>query len=164
MARVNVHSYGQDEQCRYAGWYDDSTLTEDVSEKADWNGNNHVGRCSGLQTSRQRLLRTKAGRWVRYNDARSEFNGPLKIEFVTDDEAREWLLRNDEVDLAEKYFGPVGQERPDLEVMGRQLRRALENYRTEAVRQMNARIVSESAVARWGGFDRGTVHRWRGKY
>lgn len=99
-------------------WFDDASTTEWLVEGKRWDGNNHRGVKSGLQTSRQELLRTKQGRWVVHTDARNEFNGPETYEFLTDDQAREWLMTAEAdggEEVLERYFGePEEESGPDL--------------------------------------------------
>lgn len=112
MARINV--YNTDNltgEKKLAGWFDTSSLVEKIDEATYWDGNNNRGIVSGLQIGNERLLRTKAGRWITRCDARNEFNGDLTYTFLTDERAREWLLRCDYDDIVEKYFDEVEEER-----------------------------------------------------
>lgn len=109
MSRINVRGeFGQ-----LAGWFNDSTLRERIDEARRWNGNNMIGVISGGQVGYEQLLLTSGRRWVRNSDFTHEFIGPDLYEFLTDEQARTWLLRNetDEHDaLVEKYFDAIEAE------------------------------------------------------
>lgn len=111
MTRINV--YDTDEytgEKTLVGWFDPAS-SETFEEGTYWDGNNHRGVISGLQVGSECLYRTKGGRWVRHYDATSEFNGPEFYEFLTDEQARTWLLRASEDEAVEKYFGEVEEEK-----------------------------------------------------
>lgn len=74
-------------------WFDDDAAQAVISEGRNWDGNNWRGACSGLQTSRAALYLTRGGRWIENRDARNEFNGINAYRYLTDDEARDWLVR-----------------------------------------------------------------------
>ncbi|WP_033024029.1 CopG family transcriptional regulator [Streptomyces capuensis] len=88
MTRVNFHD--EDGILR---WFDDEATREDIPEGRNWNGNNWIGACSGLQTNRAYLYLTKGGRWIEHQDARNEFNGANSYRYLTEEEARQWLIR-----------------------------------------------------------------------
>ena len=55
--------------------------------------------------------RTPGGRWVRNSDRSRYHNGADVYQFLTDDEARDWLLRSEDNDEAiERFFGDQGDE------------------------------------------------------
>lgn len=113
MARVNVYDRSSYGTGGLIGWFDDAKLTETVSEDTYWDGNNHRGVMSGLQCGYEQLLRTAQGRWVRYYNGKREFNGPEFHEFLTADEAREWLIKNNDENSEEvlgRYFGEPEEE------------------------------------------------------
>lgn len=120
MTRINVYATGDEAYEREAngrstliGHFDRDGCTDSIQEGQRWDGNNMLGIISGLQLSREVLLRTKQGRWVLHHDARLEFNGPEYYRFMSDDQAKEWLLRADttEAEAAiEKYFGEIEEE------------------------------------------------------
>lgn len=114
MSRINVYTrpddYDMEPHPKLAGWFD-SDKAEWIREDTYWNGNSRLGVISGLECGYEGLYRTANGRWVRYYNARNQFNGPEFYEFLTDEQAREWLLRNSSDDLVEKYFGEVEEER-----------------------------------------------------
>ncbi len=113
MARVNVFSYDEFDGKILAGWFDPDKA-EVAKEGSRWNGNNHVGVLSGIETSvgGEYLYRTAGGRWIRYVNARDYFNGPETYEFLTEDEARTWLIRSeDNDDVLQAHFGELEDER-----------------------------------------------------
>lgn len=127
MTRINVYSRRPDGdedpyfEPQFLGWFDVDKVVEDIREDTYWDGNNHRGVMSKLQCGHERLYRTNKGRWVRYYNARSEFNGPEFYEYLTDEQARDWLLRNNDDEsnaAAARYFGETPEEqgpgRPDL--------------------------------------------------
>lgn len=120
MNRINIYATGDEAYERegngrstLVGHFDRDACTESIEEGQRWDGNNHLGIISGLQLSREVLLRTKKGRWVLHHDGRNEFNGPEYHRFMTDDQARDWLLRADTAEsqeAIEKYFGEIEEE------------------------------------------------------
>lgn len=111
MARVNVYTTDNiTGEKALAGWFDTNSLVERIDEATEWDGHNNRGVISGLQIGNERLLRTKGGRWITRCDARNEFNGDLTYTFLTDEQARDWLLRCQYDDIAEKYFGDIEDE------------------------------------------------------
>lgn len=110
MARINVYYTDGDGTTR-TGWFDTDAATENTSEYKDWNGSNHIGRMSGLQAGYEEIYRTAGGRWVRHYNGRNEYNGPEYYEFITDEQARDWLIRDGDDDIVEKWFGELEPER-----------------------------------------------------
>jgi hypothetical protein len=111
MGRINVYRYATDafEETEHAGWFSEDSATR-YSEATDWNGNNHISRNTGSQWEHEELYRTAQGRWVlgRY----SNWQGTLPShEYVTDDVARQWLMRNDEDGAVKQWFGEIEEER-----------------------------------------------------
>lgn len=112
MARINVYAYDDEGAKTLAGWFDPSKA-DSYLEDSRWNGQNHIGIESGIdhQLGGEWLYRTPGGRWVRNRDAKNFYNGPETYEFVTDDEARDWLLRNSHDEAVTKWFGEIEEER-----------------------------------------------------
>jgi hypothetical protein len=118
MTRINVYTTADDSD--YAaydakpellGWFDTASA-ELFEQDKRWDGSNMVGVITGSQWVDEYLYRTKGGRWVRNRDARRYMNGPDTYEFITDEQARDWLLRSEANDeAAERFFGPVEDER-----------------------------------------------------
>ncbi|MFB7736214.1 hypothetical protein ACFC08_17875 [Streptomyces sp. NPDC056112] len=74
-------------------WFDPDAARDAISEGRNWTGENWIGAVSGLQTSRAVLHLTRGGRWIEDQDARNEFNGSDVYRFLTNDQAREWLIK-----------------------------------------------------------------------
>lgn len=115
MTRINVYDRSEYGSGALLGWFNENACTETVEEDRQWseNSGNHLGVMSGLQAGYEELLRTAQGRWVRHYNSRNEFAGPEFYEYLTDEEARTWLLKNNARDsdkVLEKYFGEVEEE------------------------------------------------------
>lgn len=113
MSRISVYDRSEFGDGRLLGWFDDDKTTEIVHESKAWDGNNMRGVMSGLEVGYETLLRTAKGRWVRHYNARNEHNGPEYYEFLTDDQAKEWLVRNNDAEsekILERYFGELEDE------------------------------------------------------
>ncbi|CAL9369041.1 ribbon-helix-helix domain-containing protein [Streptomyces sp. enrichment culture] len=104
-------------------WFDPQAARDAISEGRNWTGENWIGAISGLRTSQAVLYLTKGGRWIENQDATSEFNGSDVYRFLTDDQAREWLIKaadagrdTDEAEAAlKKHFPEIpDEEGPDL--------------------------------------------------
>ncbi len=94
---------------KVVGWFDDSAA-EMFSEQKAWNGSNRISVHTGSQWNHEALYHTAGGRWVlhewsNYVGARDSYR------FVTDEQAHEWLLLNDEDDAVARLFGEVEPER-----------------------------------------------------
>lgn len=104
-------------------WFDPQAARDAISEGRNWTGENWIGAVSGLQTSRAVLYLTRGGRWVENQDATHEFNGADVYRFLTDDQARAWLMKaadarrdSDEAEAALKRHFPdtPDEEGPNL--------------------------------------------------
>lgn len=151
------------------GWYDPDAVTVDLDEARDFDGHSHIGRSSSMKINRQNLVRTSGGRWVLTTDRRPEFNGPLERVFVTDEQARQWLLVNDHEETAEKWFGPIGDEHASLRTLGERLaaaQAALDKLKAEYRQACIAEGVGEPGratktdAAGWAGITRATLDAW----
>lgn len=117
MTRINI--YNETEHETYlAGWFDPDTA-ESFGEADEWDGNNHIGVITRSQWIDETLYRTKGGRWVQRRNASRYHSGPDTYTFITDEQAKDWLLRSQENDEAvEKYFGKLEEEsgpgRPEI--------------------------------------------------
>ncbi len=76
------------------GWFDPDKAREKIRESTWWDGNSRRGQCSGLQIGGAVLYRTAGGRWVLHTDGRFEHNGSSEYEWLTDEQAREWLIKS----------------------------------------------------------------------
>jgi hypothetical protein len=113
MARQNV--FWEDDG-GLAGWFD-TAKAECFNEATRWNGNNHISVPTGSQWAHEELYHTVGGRWVKH--AWSQWQGTLpRWTFVSEDEAQEWLLLNEEDEAVGRLFGDVVEEsgpgRPEI--------------------------------------------------
>lgn len=122
MDRINVIELPtQDERWedpsaapRLVGWFDRDAASK-FSEHTDWDAQRQcrVSVNTGSEWDHQMVYRTAGGRWVLHTDSsdkRSDAPAP-RYSYVTDDVAREWLLRNGHDDIVAKFFGPIEPER-----------------------------------------------------
>jgi len=125
MERINVYrrysedDYYQESQAAYSmgrefrpaleGWFDYDAAVK-FAEETDWDGSNHISVNTGSQWDHETLLRTAGGRWVlrTHSNRQGVMDG---YQFVSDEIAKDWLLRNHADDIVEHYFGEVEQER-----------------------------------------------------
>ncbi len=109
MTRINVYAYADDfGQTTLDGWFNDDAATR-YDEDTNWDGNNHVSVATGSQWNHEALYRTRKGQWVL--NWWSQWQGSTeKYEFVSDERAKEWLLRNDHDDAVTKWFGELEEE------------------------------------------------------
>lgn len=114
MQRITIYSepdeYGEAERL---GYFDLDAATHVLEEGREWNGQNMIGVISGMQINRAQLYRTSGGRWVAHENHSPEFNGPDVWQFLTDDEAREWMIKSGSADAEEalkKWFPDTPDE------------------------------------------------------
>lgn len=112
MTRINILTTDEfSGETSLAGWFDPSTATR-YDQDTEWNGQNMVGFITKSEFIDEYLYRTKGGRWVLNRDARRSHDGPDTCEFVTDEQARDWLIRSEcNDDAVEQYFGKLEEER-----------------------------------------------------
>jgi hypothetical protein len=117
VPRVNVYDSlsdyeaGEGLHAELLGWFDPAKA-ECFEQDKDWDGNNMVGVMSGSQWVDEYLYRTKGGRWVRNHDATRCMSGPDTYEFLTDEQAKDWLLRSgNHDDAVERFFGEIEDEK-----------------------------------------------------
>jgi len=112
VVRENVF----DRDGNFIGWFD-RAKAEKFEEATRWDGNNHISIATGSQWDHEALYRTAGGRWVLHGWSQWE-GRPERYRFISADEAREWLLLNQEDGAVEKYFGEiedeVGPGRPEI--------------------------------------------------
>ncbi|MFG3046291.1 CopG family transcriptional regulator [Streptomyces sp. NPDC048241] len=92
MNRITVYTPNGDGTSRRAGHFDLDAAERVLEERTRWDGQNRVGAVSVMQTGRAVLYRTKGGRWVENQDRRREHDGTDQWRFLTDDEARQWMI------------------------------------------------------------------------
>ncbi|MFJ5120969.1 hypothetical protein [Kitasatospora sp. NPDC088548] len=104
MTRINVFDYGNDdvEEPKLAGWFDDDSAVF-FREAGEWDGSNRISDTPVV------LYRTKGGRWVR-NTYSQRQGVEERYEFVTDEQARDWLIRNKHHEHVARYFGELEEE------------------------------------------------------
>lgn len=112
MDRVTIYETDEHTGDRVRiGHFDLDAATEILEEDRRWNGQNMIGVVSGMQINRAHLYRTAGGRWVEHQDHRPEFNGPDVWRYLTDDQAREWMLKSGD-DAAEAALAKWFPELP----------------------------------------------------
>jgi hypothetical protein len=103
MARVNV--YDEDGKL---GWFDPDKA-ERFNEATRWDGQNNVSAVAP-RYHHEALYRTKGGRWVLNHW--SQWQGSEETyRFVTDEQAKTWLLKCEHDDAVKRYFGEIEEER-----------------------------------------------------
>ncbi|WP_416520089.1 CopG family transcriptional regulator [Streptomyces achromogenes] len=115
MKRITIYSSEMNEQGGYnkLGWFDLDAAEHVLEESSRWDGQVMRGVISQMQINRAQLYRTKGGRWVENQDSRPEFNGPNRWRFLTDDEARNWMVKSggtEAEEALEKWFPDTPDE------------------------------------------------------
>lgn len=105
----DVEDYARPAKPELLGWFD-YDKTEKIAEDADWDGSNCISVATGTQFDHQELLRTAQGRWVLHGYSQWQ-NVMDTYQFITDDDAQGWLLRNNRDEDVAKHFGKVEEER-----------------------------------------------------
>ena len=113
MERINVYAYEDDGygegSSALAGWFD-YDKAEVFWENTEWDGSNRISVITGSQWDHEALLRTSGGRWV--IRAHSNRQGVMdSYRFISDSEAREWLIRNHDDSVIARFFGEIEEER-----------------------------------------------------
>jgi hypothetical protein len=114
MTRQNVYKYPSIDDAEagerpfVAGWFDTDKATL-IKELTRWDGNNNVSVHTSDKFAHQALWRTTRGRWVL--NTWSQRQGIAEAwEFISDKDARGWLIRNEDDDLIAEYFGKLPEE------------------------------------------------------
>lgn len=103
MARQNVYNEGVLE-----GWFD-TEKAKCFNELTEWNGNNHISVPTGSQWDHQTLYLTSGGRWVLEHS--SQWQGSKDTwEFISSEQAKDWMLLNEKENALKKYFGEIDEE------------------------------------------------------
>lgn len=92
MNRITIYDTDSFGEKTRLGWFDLDAAEVVQVEGTRWDGNCTRGILSGLQTETAALYRTKGGRWAENVDSSREYNGSDVWRFLTDDQAREWIL------------------------------------------------------------------------
>jgi hypothetical protein len=111
MVRVHVYAQAPPHAPKFieppvVGWFDPDTA-ERFSEAREPDGTSVATRS---RWEHEYLYRTRKGRWVLEHESNYQ-NGRDWHEFVTDEQAEAWLLRNGHGKAAKKLFGPAADER-----------------------------------------------------
>lgn len=95
-----------------------STSFEDGTR---WNGHSNIGLNSGSEWIDETLWLTPAGRWILNRDETRYHAGPDHYAYITDDQARDWLIRSEiNEEAITEHFGPLPDE-PDDEMTGAEI-------------------------------------------
>lgn len=110
MARIK----STDETTGRTFWFESKNARR-FAEDTRFDGNNHVSINTGSEWYHQTLYRTAGGKWLLLDWSNYEHIGNTS-RHLTDDEAYEWLVRNDHDDEEiAGFFGSVEEEHvPDL--------------------------------------------------
>jgi len=98
----------------YAGRFDASAAERWV-EGCTFDGRNHISCATGSEWDHESLYRTKTGgRWVvrSYSDWQG---APDFYRFVSPEDACRWLVVNGDAGEAERLFGELAEEGPELD-------------------------------------------------
>ena len=127
MSRINIteqtdteYGFGR----RVVGWFDLESAEEFAERRHAFDGANLAGIHLRDQNRGQILYRTAGGRWVLQQWSRWQRETDV-WRFVTDDEARDWLIINEEEDeTLERLFGekPEPERGPGRPVVGPQVK------------------------------------------
>jgi len=110
MERITVYSVDDHGNSRRLGWFDLATADLVATEGVRYAHGNRYGLVSGMQTNKAHLYRTKGGKWVEHADRRSEHDGPDDWTFLTDEQAREWLVKAEAEEPLAKWFPDTPEE------------------------------------------------------
>ena len=95
----------------WAAWFDPASSTLYRAAR-EWNGRNRASVITGDEYADEYLYRTRGGRWVLNRDTTRYDDGGDRYEYVSDTEARDWLVRSQDNEAAlAQHFGPVEEER-----------------------------------------------------
>lgn len=95
---------------RNAGYFTEESATYFHGDKGVFDGSNLADVNTRDQNRGQCLYRTAQGRWV----LRTWSNWQGEVDtysYVSEDDARDWLIFNNKEDAAQKYFGEIEDER-----------------------------------------------------
>lgn len=104
MTRINVSIPGAPRP----GWFDLSKA-ERFEEATRWDGQNSVS-VVAPKFHHEALYRTKGGRWVL--NRWSQWQGSEDVyRFISDEQAKTWLIRNERDEDVKRFFGELEPER-----------------------------------------------------
>lgn len=112
MTRIHIYTTDEfGENRTLEGWFDTAKATCYEADR-EFDGNNMISVITRSQWIDEYLYRTPGGRWVLNHDSTRCNNGPDTYQFITDAEAREWLIRSGKNDDAvNELFGEIEEER-----------------------------------------------------
>lgn len=101
MDRTNIFADHDDR--RIIGWFDWDVIQGRWSDR-DYNGNGSGGAGRG-----EEVILTAGGKWVMNHWTNWQGESSTRV-YITADDARDWLLRNDEDSAVEEHFGEIPGE------------------------------------------------------
>jgi len=105
MSRQNIF----DRDRRLIGWFNPEKA-EVFEEDVEWDGSNRISVNTGTQWDHETLYRTATGRWILCHW--SQWQGSRDWwEYLDEEAARLWLLKNKYDEEAKRYFGEIEEER-----------------------------------------------------
>jgi hypothetical protein len=108
MQRVSVTEANSDGQVRLIGWFD-YDKAEAFAEATYWDGSRQASvNTSHWSQGTQMLLRTAQGRWVLVSQCGGHQDA---FCYLSDDQAREWLIRNNRDNDVQRFFDRTEEER-----------------------------------------------------
>lgn len=108
MNRINILAHDEYDGDYTIGWFDVDKATAYEAEE-EYDGDNMVDINAGRH-NHQVLYRTAGGRWVLHEWSEWQGSAPT-YQFISDEKASKWLLRNHHDEAAEQWFGPIEEER-----------------------------------------------------
>jgi hypothetical protein len=105
--RVNIYDR-YDYETVFVGWFD-RTAARAFEEDEWWDGSNYISVATDSQWEHEELYRTAGGRWVLHSWSQWQGTRP-GWEFVSDEAARTWLLRNHHDKAVIEFFGSLDAE------------------------------------------------------
>lgn len=92
--RINVIETDEYGQTYLTGWFD-AGAAEMINEGKRFDGHNMISLATGSQWDHESLWHTAGGRWVLESNSQYQ-SPPTTYRFVTDEEAKTWLGKNDD--------------------------------------------------------------------
>lgn len=106
MTRINVYQYPAPDDYKTSR---ERVGSFDYSKAEKWSDRDHNGNGSGGTGAGQAVLRTAKGKWVLENWTLWQGQED-RYEYLTEDEAREWLLCNNFDEAVKEHFGDIEEE------------------------------------------------------
>lgn len=140
MNRINITEYDEETgSYRLIGWFD-ASRADQYHESTRWDGSHLISLATGSQWDHETLWRTAGGRWALQSWSQWQGSYPT-WRYVSDDEARAWLTRNEHEEALARYWPAMPDEAGPSETPRRTIRisdelwaaiqeRAAESHRT----------------------------------